>query len=182
MAKDGKDLLYEITQGSSESFEQFYDRYAPFVFGIAMKLLKNKRDAEDLVQDVFIEIYNNPQSFDPSRGSVEAWVAIKTKSRCLDLLRKKKQVIVNDEEEIIRISTDPQYVEEQVIKNIDQEIINKALKKLPAAQREAIYQNYYKGMSHREVATQLNRPLGTVKSLIRYGIKNMRKYFMKENV
>lgn len=180
--KEGEHLLNEIKNGSSNSFAKFYDKYSSLVFGIAMKILKNKEDAEDLCQDVFIEIFNNPHSFNPKKGSVEAWIAIKTKSRCLDRLRRRNHTLYNTVDEFLETTADKHLVEEQVIMNSERDMIHKALQELPEQQQEAIIGNFFKGYSHRELADHLNRPLGTIKSLVRYGVNNLRKYFEQHNV
>ncbi|WP_180994214.1 RNA polymerase sigma factor [Bacillus sp. Marseille-P3661] len=177
----GEELLYGFSNGSSKAFEQFYDQYVSLVFGIAMKILKNKADAEDLCHDVFIEIYNNPYGFNPSRGSIEAWIAIKTKSRCLDRLRKQRHSVCNVEEELEEIKLDGSIVEEQVLMNVERDAIHKAIDSLPSKQKAAIVGNYFKGYTHQELSNKLNRPLGTIKSLVRYGIHNLKKYFDVEN-
>lgn len=179
--RDGEDLLNEIINGSSTAIEEFYDHYCGLVFGIAMKILKNKSDAEDLCHDVFIEIFKNPYSFDRKRGSVEAWIAIKTKNRAIDRLKRNKRFGYKAEEAIIETLSDDHSVENEVLLKTDREMIYKALHNLSKPQREVILGNFFKGYSHRELAEKLNRPLGTIKSLVRYGMNNLRKYFEEKN-
>ncbi|WP_207634180.1 RNA polymerase sigma factor [Halalkalibacter urbisdiaboli] len=172
---EGETWLREIEDGSAIAFEQFYDQYSSFVFGIALNILKNKNDAEDLCHDVFLEIYKNPSSYNRERGSVEAWIAVKTKSRCLDRLKRKK-IAYGTDNDLADIS-DSSNVEEKVLANVDRELVMGALQRLPELQRKVIYGNYFLGQSHRKLSEQLNRPLGTIKSLVRYGMNNMKHYF-----
>ncbi|WP_236838695.1 sigma-70 family RNA polymerase sigma factor [Caldalkalibacillus salinus] len=178
----GEALLAQVKAGSTDAFEHFYDLYVRYVFGIAMKMLKNKSDAEDLCHDVFLEIYRNPHSFDPQRGSIEAWIAVKTRSRCLDRLRRSKRMLVKEdvEEDLQKASTDHHLVEEQVITHSEHEEVRQALSALPEAQKAAIYGHYFEGHSHRELEHKLKRPLGTIKSLVRYGIQNMRRFYQEQ--
>lgn len=89
-------LLQQIKRGSKEAFAQFYDEYVEFVFRIALNTIDDRQEAEDVCHDVFLEVYQKPESYDPARGSVAAWLAVKTRSRCLDRLRKKKPVFIDN--------------------------------------------------------------------------------------
>nr|WP_281419578.1 sigma-70 family RNA polymerase sigma factor [Bacillus alkalicola] len=170
--------MEEVKNGSPVAFEQLYDRYSKLVFSIGLKMLKNKTDAEDLTHEVFIEIYRNPYSYDSTRGTVEAWIAVKARSRSLDFLRRSKhdKTVYGDELMMDRI-TDPGLVEEEVLTKAEREELLVAMKSLPETQRNVVYSNYFQGESHRVLAEKLNRPIGTIKSLVRYGINNMKKYF-----
>lgn len=177
---DEEYLLQQIGNGSSKAFEQFYDRYSPLVFRIALGILKNQADAEDLCHDVFLEIYHHAASYNRDKGSIEAWIAVRTRSRCLDRLRRARHIHSRAEEELNNKPAEQPPVEEQIILKDEREAIHKALNGLPAAQRLAIYGNFFLGYSHRKLAAQLNRPLGTIKSLVRYGMNNMRKYLKEQ--
>lgn len=167
-------LLAEMAKGSTEAFAQFYDKYHRFIFYIALKMLANHSEAEDLCHDVFLEIYRNPKSYNEKRGSVEAWLAVKTKSRCLDRLRQKKYKLVYDEESIEKLPSHT-IVEQEVIAAMEHKTLMDALVKLPKSQQYAIYENYFREVSQREISALTNTPLGTVKSQIRYGLKKLKK-------
>lgn len=175
---DDEHLLRQITKGSIQAFEQFYDRHIRFVYGISLKMLKNPIEAEDMCHDIFLEVYKNAHSFNANRGSAMAWLAVKTKSRCLDYLRKKQRM---EEIEVEAILSHKEAgglsVEEQAFRNIDTESLIEAFKQLPEAQKRAIYGNYFEYRTHQELSKDLNQPLGTIKSWVRYGIQNLRKQF-----
>ncbi|HET7627953.1 MAG TPA: sigma-70 family RNA polymerase sigma factor [Bacillales bacterium] len=170
-------LMAEIKGGSMEAFEAFYEQMAPFVFSVAMKVMKDRREAEDVCHDVFFEVYRKASGYDPSRGSVNAWLAVKTKSRCLDRLRKQQRVVVEEPREGWQtLFADPGFsTEEKVMKKVDGEAVYSALTQIPESQQQAIFEKFYGSRTQKEIAAHMKRPVGTVKSLIRYGIHNMRK-------
>jgi RNA polymerase sigma factor (sigma-70 family) len=172
---DGVSLLAEIEKGSLNAFDQFYDQYCSMVLGIALKMLGNKVDAEDLCHDVFLEIYRTAKSYNPDKGSVEAWLAVKTKSRCIDKLRRRKYKKEYDDETFLHTIPDQEMVESKVISLLERQSLLDAIKHLPAAQQEVIYESYFNELTQDQLSQKKKRPLGTVKSQIRYGIRNLQK-------
>lgn len=171
---DESALLQEIGTGSVEAFNQFYDLHIGFVFQLALKMTRNKQEAEEVCQDVFLEIYRKPDSYDGKRGSMKAWLAIKTRTRSLDLLRKKK-VASYKQIEKIDLQDDLHNPENEVINKMTALELRQAIRNIPKVQQEVLYGTYYDGHTHREMAENLNRPLGTIKSMVRYGINNVKK-------
>lgn len=167
-------LLMAITNGCEPSFDQFYNKYAPFVLHIARSILADSLEAEDVTHDIFLDIYEKPHQYNAKRGSVKAWIAVKTRNLCIDRLRKKKPLLVQ-KLELIDHEADV-YTELSVLLQIEKEILLKALQQLPKKQREVIYAAYFKGKTQVELAEKLNRPLGTIKSLVRYGLRNLQKH------
>ncbi|WP_346773937.1 sigma-70 family RNA polymerase sigma factor [Brevibacillus sp. SYP-B805] len=169
-------LLREIGQGSAAAFEQFYEQYAALVYQIAQRMMGDPMEAEDLCHDIFLEVYRTAGQYDPARGSIEAWLAVKTRSRCLDRLRRMKRDRLHDWDAAgLPWTASESSPEEQVLKKLERETVREVLDTIPQAQREAVYGMYFQAKSHRELAEKLERPLGTVKSLIRYGLINVRK-------
>ncbi|MFS0671887.1 RNA polymerase sigma factor [Ornithinibacillus sp. 179-J 7C1 HS] len=171
--KQDEKLLKLIAKGSQAAFNQFYETYVSFVLQIAIKLLEDQKEAEDICHDVFIEVFQKPLQYRPDRGSVKAWLAVKTRSRCIDRLRKHQPVLLNkleklDTEQSIKL-------EMYVLMEIEREILESALNQLPQKQRDLIYGAYFEGKSQRELANMYDKPLGTIKSSIRYGLQNLRK-------
>lgn len=172
-------LLHELKQGSMEAFDLFYEKYASLVYHIALKMTKEQMEAEDICHDVFLEVFRKIDEFDPSRGSVESWLAVKTRSRTLDWLRKKRRMVC-EQLETSRIgqpdgTADP--IGESVLRHMEKEQLRAALERIPSSQRTALYGKYFESKTQKELSEKLNYPLGTVKSLIRYGINNLRKQF-----
>lgn len=170
-------LMGEIKDGSIEAFDAFYEQLLPFVFQITMKMMKDQKDAEDICHDVFLEVYRRPNRYEPSRGSVKAWLAVKTRSRCLDRLRKKQRVVLEESlERGSALFTEPaDAIEELVLSKVEREVLSKALERIPEAQRRALQEKYFGARTQNEIADEIGRPIGTVKSLLRYGIRNVRK-------
>lgn len=175
-ATDLQLLMSEAKSGSLEAFDELYEQLVPFVFQIAFKILKDKREAEDVCHNVFIEVYRRPQSYHEDQGSVKAWMAVKTKSRSLDYLRKKRQVVVENAEEHghLLFTSYMKSTEDWVLSHLEKESLQTALRRIPAAQREAVYNKYFRSCTQMEIAEQMNRPVGTIKSLLRYGVRNLR--------
>ncbi|QGH33380.1 sigma-70 family RNA polymerase sigma factor [Gracilibacillus salitolerans] len=166
-------LLEQMCVGNQEAFDQFYQRYHQYIFQIAYKVLANRPEAEDLTQEVFIEIYQRCDQYQVSRGSVKAWIAVKVRSRAIDRLRKKPEVLADKLEDIITNSSPS--ADQFVIKKMEKDLLQAALLKLPLSQQQAIYHMYYDQFTQKEIAVKSNRPLGSVKSSIRYGLQNLKK-------
>jgi RNA polymerase sigma-70 factor (ECF subfamily) len=172
---EGKRLLHQMGSGSAAAFEQFYERYIPLVLQIALRMLDDQMEAEDVCHDVFLEVYRKAEQYDGGRGSVEAWLAVKTRSRCLDRLRRKKHESGRELAESRLQAAASVITEESVLAKLERETVREVMKKIPEAQREAVYGMYFQSFSHQELAKRMERPLGTVKSLIRYGLNNLKK-------
>lgn len=175
--------LSQIAEGSAAAFVQFYDAYAPMVYRIAVQLTKDAAEAEDVCQDIFIEVMHKAGQYDAARGSVEAWLTVKTKSRVFDRLRKRKRCQLADwGEEVLDDLLIPEQgndpVEMRALQRLELEQVKKALLDIPPLQRMAVYGCYVEQFSHQELAKIMNKPIGTVKSLIRYGIRNMKKQLL----
>lgn len=173
---DAKRLLHDMRNGSAAAFEQFYERFVPLVFRIALRMLGDQMEAEDVCHDVFLEVYRKAGQYDEKRGSVEAWLMVKTRTRCLDRLRRKKHESSRELAESQLQQAAPGITEEWVFAKLERETVREVMKKIPDAQREAVYGMYFQSFSHQELAKRMERPLGTVKSLIRYGLMNVKKH------
>lgn len=172
-------VLQEIAEGSAAAFGRFYEAYARMVYRLAFQFTKNAAEAEDLCQDIFMEVLYKAEQYDPARGSVEAWLAVRTRCRAMDRLRRKQRLSVTEWSEEALPETlwagEREAVEVAALRKVELEQVKNALKSLPPLQRMAVYGSYVEQLSHREMAKLMNRPVGTVKSLIRYGIQNVRK-------
>ncbi len=165
-------LLVEMRNGSIDAFRCFYEQYAPLVYHIALQITKDRMEAEDACHDVFVEILKKAHQYDPSRGSIESWLAVKTRSRCLDRLKRKKPLLLERVEPIMAAGSS---AEERAISKLERETLHIAMERIPDAQREALYGIYFQSQTQRELSERMNRPLGTIKSFVRYGLQNMKK-------
>jgi RNA polymerase sigma-70 factor, ECF subfamily len=166
-------LLTEVAKGDLAAFDQVYDRIAAPVFGVARSVLRDASLAEEVSQDVLVEIWRTAARFDPGRGSAMAWVTTIAHRRAVDrvraevtaarrLLRAASPVVAYDE------------VAETVEAELDREQVRRCLGALTDLQRESVTLAYYLGYSYREVATLLGVPAGTVSTRMRDGLIRLR--------
>ena len=169
-------IMRRIQQKQRAAFAELYDRYAAVMLAAAMRILQNRRDAEDLLHDVFLEVWQNAASYDPKRGSVRTWLQVKVRSRAIDrlrslhLMRNYATAECNVESELaMSDSHDPSFAP-------DFSRARKALGKLPQAQRVVLELGYFEGLTCREIAERCGIPIGTVKSRMAAGMIQMRQY------
>lgn len=168
-------LLKNIASGSRVAFDIFYEKYISFVYQIALSIIRDQSEAEDVCHDVFLDVFQKADQYSQTKGSVKAWLAVKTKSRAIDRIRKNKYLLVNRLEQLIEMNGKVNGADLQFLQMFEQNLVFDALNCLPKEQREAIIRSYYRGETHKEIALTMKKPLGSVKSLIRYGINNLRK-------
>lgn len=173
--REAVELLKAVANGSMQAFDRFYETYVSFVYQIAYSIVRNHAEAEDICHDVFLEVYKKAKHYSKQKGSVKAWLAVRTKSRSLDCLRKNKRLLATRLEDLLKNKRDELDLELQLLHSLEKHLIVDALKAIPVEQREAIVRSYFYGETHREIASTMNKPLGSVKSLIRYGMNNLRK-------
>ncbi|PWA04996.1 RNA polymerase [Pueribacillus theae] len=169
-------LLHHIKRGSRSAFDQFYEQHRLFVFHIAFSILKNRQEAEDICHDVFVEVFQKAGEYDSAKGSVQAWLAVKTKSRSLDYLKKKKPILKEKIGDLLsHVKEEVNHTEYNVMEKLEKEVVHQALALIPKDQRDVLYGAYFEERTQRELAQVMHRPLGTIKSAIRYGLNNLRK-------
>jgi RNA polymerase sigma factor (sigma-70 family) len=181
--EDDMELLSKLKQGDVQAFDRFYKRFVPFVYRIAYQVSRDRMEAEDVCHDVFLEVFDKALQYDPSRGSLKTWLSIRTRCRAVDRVRKKRRVQVEAApEERWQLERAPVETPEQsVLCKLERESLRMAMLTLPAPQRSAVYGTYYEYRTQKELAETLQRPLGTIKSLVRYGLHNMRKQLPVED-
>ncbi|HNP70448.1 MAG TPA: sigma-70 family RNA polymerase sigma factor [Kouleothrix sp.] len=167
-----------IAQGDSQALEVLYDRYAAIVYRMGLRMLKNPEMAEDLVQEVFWRVWRRSASFERERGRVAQWLFGIAHNLCIDELRRLRSrptpVYEDVEHPIIQQLIDEQMdVPAAAWATEQRRVIAEVLCELPQAQRQAIELAYFGGMSHQEIATKLNRPLGTIKTRVRLGLQKL---------
>lgn len=169
--------LARIVRGDQRAFAELYDRHARLVYSLALRLLQDRADAEDIVQEVFAQVWAQAARYEASRGAVAAWMLILTRSRAIDKLRAKRvrpeaaaDASAAESVADLAASQDLELLSaEQVMR------LQRAIKELPDAQRTALELAYYEGLTHVEVASRLNEPLGTVKTRIRQAVMKLRE-------
>ena len=150
-----------------------YDRYSAIVYSVSLRVLRDTGAAEDVLQEVFMQLWRNPALFDASRGNLGAWLAVIARNRSIDALRKRRPE-TDVEDCILAIEPDLAGDAERV-RAMDK--VRGALGQMPSPQRAALEMAYFEGMSHTEIAEKTGEPLGTVKTRIRAGLLALRKAF-----
>jgi RNA polymerase sigma-70 factor (ECF subfamily) len=150
-----------------------YDRYSSVVYGVALRVVGDTGAAEEVLQDVFMQLWRNPQAFDSTRGSLGPWLAVIARNRAIDVLRKRRPDI-DLEAVVISVDVDLPMALEQ---SRAIEKIRGAFQAMPAPQRMALEMAFFEGLTHTEIADKTGEPLGTVKTRIRTGLLALRKAF-----
>ncbi|WP_435164052.1 sigma-70 family RNA polymerase sigma factor [Paenibacillus glycanilyticus] len=178
--EDMSEVLRGMCEGEVDAFDRFYARYAPLVMQVALRMLGERMEAEDVCHDVFLEVLRRGKDYNPGRGSIEAWLAVMTRSRCLDRLRRAKR-IAEKGKQLGQDAASSRSSEEIALRHLELEELSEALKKLPRNQRDAVAYSYYSPHTQKELSDAWNVPLGTVKSWVRYGLNNMRKHLERRD-
>ncbi|HZD93438.1 MAG TPA: sigma-70 family RNA polymerase sigma factor [Candidatus Sulfotelmatobacter sp.] len=168
-----KALIARMRAGDQSAMADLYDRYSGVVYGVALRVLANTTAAEDVVQEVFLQLWRNPQSFDAERGRLGPWLAVIARNRAIDHLRKRPP---EDDIDELPISTGLN-LEDDTAQRLAIEKIRGVLALLPQDQRKALELAFFEGMTHTEIAGKTGEPLGTVKTRIRAGLLALRKAF-----
>ncbi len=162
-----------IRSGDEQAMAQLYDRYSSIVYRVAVRILGNEGPSEDILQDVFMQLWRNPRAFDASRGRLPAWLAVIARHRAIDTLRKRQpETDIAD----VTVSVQPDMASEAERKHA-LEKIRTTLGMMAAAQRSVLEMAFFEGLTHSEIATRTGEPLGTVKTRIRAGLLTLRKAF-----
>ncbi|MFB9326552.1 RNA polymerase sigma factor [Paenibacillus aurantiacus] len=175
---DMREVLLAMCDGSTCAFETFYERFAPLVMKIALRVTGDRMEAEDVCHDVFLEVLRRGRAYDPSRGSIAAWLAVMARSRSLDRMRRRQRLVQAEAEELER-AAEAEPTEEAVLTRLQKEELLEALRALPDNQRTAVVGSYFGARTQREMSAQWNVPLGTVKSWVRYGLNHLRRQLEK---
>jgi RNA polymerase sigma-70 factor, ECF subfamily len=162
-----------IKSGDQSAMAELYDRYSSVVYAVALRVLGDTGAAEDVLQEIFLQLWRNPGAFDSARGSLGAWLAVITRNRAIDALRKRRPE--TDIEDVI-VSVAPDLAGEADRSRAAAKVRD-VLGSMPTAQRSALEMAYFEGMSHSEISSKTGEPLGTIKTRIRSGLIALRKAF-----
>lgn len=169
-------LIRQIGWGDRGAFEKLYNRLSSLVFTMAMRIMQERTGAEDLIQEVFLQIWREAGNYSPERGSPEAWIVMMTRSRGIDKLRS----IRRREKSLVPMegSAGKQYdgkVESGAEQSEARLTLNSVMGQLPEAQRQVLELAYFDGMTQSEIAAKLKEPLGTVKTRMRTALQRLRE-------
>lgn len=166
-------LVSAIRSGDEHAMAELYDRYSSVVYAVALRILGDSAAAEDILQEIFMQLWRNPDGFDASRGSLPGWLAVIARNRAIDAVRKRRPE--TDITEVV-VSIEPDLASRAEWKRV-LEKIRSALGSMPSPQRSALEMAFFEGLTHTEIAARTGEPLGTIKTRIRSGLLTLRKAF-----
>ena len=167
-------LVVAVGRWRNDALAEIYRRHAGAVYSLAKRVLNDVTDAEEVVQEVFLRLWNAPEKFDPERGSLRSYLLAQGHGRAVDLLRADSSRRRREEREARQTAEKGYDLEHQVWDLAVAERVQAAVSTLPAEERRAIELAYFGGHTYREVASMLDAPEGTVKSRIRTGLRRLR--------
>jgi RNA polymerase sigma-70 factor (ECF subfamily) len=169
---DDPELIRQVANGDRQALARLYDRYSALLLAVGRRIMGDGREAEDLVHDVFIEVWRAAGDYDGARGTVRAWILMRMRSRALDRRkapRLARAVALVDEGQLEAHtpSEDPHFAPDRVR-------VRRALADLPPEQRAVLELGYFEGLSSTEIAARIATPVGTVKSRVAAGLAKLR--------
>lgn len=173
-------LLTRVAKGDQQAFGQLYDQSSTLLFTLAYRILGDREETAELLQEVYLEVWRKIAKYDVGRGSPIAWLVTLTRSRAIDRLRARTSRghhVVADSFEHPLVSQTPDASPNPYEAQEDQELrqmMVKAILDLPLPQQQAIEMAFYQGLTHTEIAAKLNQPLGTVKTRIKLAMTKLR--------
>ena len=166
-----KSLLARAASGDQQGMTDLFDRYGRLVYSVALRVLKDPGQAEDVMQDVFFHLWENPASFVSARGSLGAWLLVVARNRSIDSIRRRKPSDSVDDV-VLPAKTNLALEAER---NTIMEKVRAVMNGLPADQQKSLQLAFFDGLSHAEIAARTGDPLGTVKTRIRSALISVRK-------
>jgi RNA polymerase sigma-70 factor, ECF subfamily len=166
-------IVTGLKGGDPGAMADLYDRYSSVVYAVALRVLGDTGAAEDVLQEVFLQLWRNPGAFDAARGSLASWLAVITRNRAIDALRRRRPE--TDIEDVV-LSAAPDLAGD-ADRSRTSEKVRGVLGTMTLTQRSALEMAYWEGMSHSEIAEKTGEPLGTIKTRIRSGLMALRKAF-----
>jgi len=185
-SQDDLNLIQRIVAGDSAALGALYDHFGRLVFSLAFQITSDSGSAEEITQEVFLQIWNKAGTYQTEQGKVATWITSIARHKAIDALRRKgarpegHQMEFADGEEPDLV--DPAGVEEQVELSQRSLVIRRAIAQLPPDQRRALALAYFKGMTHQEVAEMTGEPLGTIKTRIRLAMLKLRQILVDEKM
>ena len=169
------ELLHAIARGDETALASCYDRYRLILFGLILRILHDREEAEDCLQEVFLQVWRRARDFDESRGRAFTWLVTIARSRALDRLRASGSRLRLATEAARTPIEDVGDAAEEAVQSEEAAIVRRALAELPEEQRHPLLLAYFDGLTQTEIAARLGDPLGTVKTRMRSGMIKLRE-------
>jgi RNA polymerase sigma-70 factor (ECF subfamily) len=164
-------LLDGVRGGDQQAMTEIFDRYGRMVYSVALRVLQDPGHAEDVMQEVLLKVWREPQTFLEGRGSLGAWLAVMARNRAIDALRRRRPAETVDDVVLVSKTN----LASEFERNSMIEKVRGVLKGLPVEQQASMELAYFEGLSHTEIAARTGDPLGTVKTRIRAALTSLRK-------
>jgi RNA polymerase sigma-70 factor (ECF subfamily) len=171
--EDDSSLLALVQKGDEQAMASLFDRYSKLVYSVALRVLRDPAAAEDVLQEIFMQIWRNPDSFTAARGSLGGWLATVSRNRSIDTLRRKRPTVDVDDVPLASSFN----LADEAERNSLMERARGVIHQLPAEQRKTLEMAFFDGLTHSEIAEMTGDPLGTVKTRIRSALLSLRKAF-----
>jgi RNA polymerase sigma-70 factor (ECF subfamily) len=171
---EARDLIEQMAGGHRPALEQLYDRHASLAFTLALRILRNQADAEEVTQEVFLQVWREASRYDPTRGTPQAWIVMLTRTRAIDKLRAARRLGDHRREAANVECTEVRSARGTDDQMADRQLVLGVLANLSSAQRQILELVYYEGLTQTEIADRMGLPLGTVKTRIRMGLEQLR--------
>jgi RNA polymerase sigma-70 factor (ECF subfamily) len=170
-------LLHAIRDGDEQALASFYDRYRLILFGLILRILHSQPEAEDVLQEVFLQVWQRASSFDETRGRPFTWLVTLARSRAIDRLRSlgSRDRTANEAGREAEATGETRDAVDDAIRSEQGETVRRALAALPDEQRNTLVLAYFEGLTQTEIAERLATPLGTVKTRMRSGMIKLRE-------
>lgn len=163
--------LTRVEGGDQQAMTELFDQYSGMVYSVALRVLKDPGQAEDVMQEIFFQVWRNPEAFVSGRGSLGAWLAVMARNRAIDSLRKRRPT--DSVDDVVLASNSD--LGSEVERNRMMEKVRGVLKDLPMEQQKSVELAFFEGLTHSEIAARTGDPLGTVKTRIRSALITLRK-------
>lgn len=172
-ADDDLVLLERVRRGDQAAMTALFDRYSRLVYSVSLRVLRDSALAEDVLQEIFMQVWRNPATFLGGKGSLGGWLAVVARNRSIDNLRRRRPT---DQVEEVALAS-PCNLAQEAERNAMMERARAAIVKLPLEQRKTLEMAFFDGLTHTEIAEITGDPLGTVKTRIRSALLTLRKAF-----
>lgn len=181
MSEDSR-LVQRLNKRDQDALNELYKRYQPLVHSMAMSVLRNETLAEEVTQDIFLRLWQKPDKWDPAKGQLSSWLLTVTRYTAIDRLRHEQRRPALEAKPLEQFH---ELLGNNATHNTHQHdnsmLMRKLIPRLPQEQKQVIFLAFFRGMTHSDIAAELNIPLGTVKSRIRLGMEKLKQEWLAEN-